>query len=430
MTYAEVISYAEKFSKDLDGIKCCAILCKSEMTASIALLSCFAAGATALPLSHRYGELHCNKIIQAIGPDAVITDNNGEFQIKVISDYTYTEPEIKPALIMCTSGTTGTPKGAMLTENNILANITDIAAYFNIDDQDTILISRPIYHCAVLTGEFLTSLLKGVKIHFYSDAFNPTIILKLIKELSITTFCGTPTLLGMMARFVRNSDNIPLKHICISGECMGMETATRIYNAFPSANIYSVYGLTEACPRVSFLHPKLFRAYADCVGIALESVIIKILLPDGSRADKNQIGILWVKGDNIMAGYYNDPIKTAEVLKDGWLCTGDLALINDIGLLQIKGRADNMIIKAGMNIYPQEIESALKNDIRTKEALIYSESDEKYGVKIILDIVGDFNNIQEVKELCKACLPAYQIPSKINLLNELPKNGSGKVIRK
>ena len=132
MTYEEIIVFAEEFAKRLKGIKCCAILCQSEMAASMALLSCFAAEVTALPLSQRYGELHCNKILDAISPDAVITDQDGNFQIIRIKDSLYIEPEIHPALIMCTSGTTGVPKGAMLTETNVLTNVSDIALYIYI----------------------------------------------------------------------------------------------------------------------------------------------------------------------------------------------------------------------------------------------------------------------------------------------------------
>ncbi len=430
MTYEEAIVFVERFAQKLKGSKCSAILCGSEMTAALALLGCIAAKVTAVPLSMRYGELHCNKIMDAISPDTLITDQDGELKVIRLRYSEYISPETRPAIIMCTSGTTGTPKGAMLTEGNVMTNITDIAAYFNMNESDTILISRPLYHCAVLTGEFLTALVKGVKIRFYSGTFNPAIVLKMLKEYSITAFCGTPTLISMMARFKRKPDDDCLKHICISGECMGVETGKRIREAFPDADIYNIYGLTEACPRVSYLPPELFDEYPDCVGIPLNSVAVKILLKDDSIAEPNQVGVLWVRGGNVMAGYYNNLEKTAEVLKDGWLCTGDLALINGKGLLKIKGRNDDMIIKAGMNIYPQEIESALKIDNRVKEALILAENDERLGVQLVLNIVGDFKDTKEVKELCQTCLPAYQVPTKINLVDELPKNGSGKIIRR
>ena len=430
LSFEEMLVFVEKFSKQLSGIKCCGIICQSELAAAIALLCCFAASVTALPLSCRYGELHCNKILDAISPDAVITDQEGVIQLLRITDSEYIAPVIKPALIMCTSGTTGTPKGVMLTEDNISTNLRDIISYFGINTSDSILITRPLYHCAVLTGEFLTALCKGTKIRFYSGAFNPALILNLLVEHKITAFCGTPTLLGMMARFSRKDNQNDLRHICVSGECMGKETAKRIAKAFPHAEVYHIYGLTEACPRVSYLPPDLFNSYPDCVGVPLKSVSLKVIAADGRIADPNEVGTLWVKGGNIMVGYYNDPGKTSEVIKDGWLCTGDLALINEAGLLKIKGRNDDLIIKAGMNIYPQEIINAVKQDPRVYDVYVYGEVGKNQGMQIAMNIVGNFATSEDVRALCRECLPAYQMPAKIKLLDELPRNGSGKVVKR
>ena len=430
LSYEEMIAFAENYAKNLIGLKCCAIMCHSEMAASMILLSCFVAGVTAVPLSERYGNLHCRKILDAISPDAVITDMNGSFQIFCIQDAKYKEQKIHPALIMCTSGTTGIPKGAMLTEKNIMTNVSDIAEYFAMNSSDTILIARPLYHCAVLTGEFLTALVKGAKIRFYSGNFNPTLILNMLNEYGITAFCGTPTLLSIMVKFKREVADDHLKHICISGECMSAETGASIADAYPQADIYHIYGLTEACPRVAYLPPALFRENADCVGIPLRSVTLKILSADGKDTHENEIGVLWVKGNNVMVGYYNDTEKTSEVLKEGWLCTGDMALFNEKGLLKIKGRRDDLIIKAGMNVYPQEIEGALRTDARVKALYAYGYVDKRLGTQIGLNIVGDFESVKEVKELCRALLPGYQVPTKINIMDELPRNGSGKIIRR
>ncbi len=428
MTYEELLIFAESFSRRLEGIKCCAVLCHSEMAAGMALLSCFAAGVTAVPLSKRYGKAHCNKILAAISPNAIITDSGGSLQIISVSDSSYRENGVHPALIMCTSGTTGTPKGAMLTEENIISNVSAITEYFDINSKDYILIPRPLYHCAVLTGEFLTALVKGTKIRFYSERFNPVFTLKLIRENKITAFCGTPTQLSMMARIKKEKDS--LKHICISGECMDKKTGIYIQSAFISSKIYHVYGLTEACPRVSYLPPQLFGRFPDFVGIPLNGVSVKILLNDQTEAQKGETGVLWVKGGNVMAGYYNDLEKTKRVLKDGWLCTGDLAVINEDGLLKILGRNDDMIIKSGMNIYPQEIESAVKADPRVREVCVCGKEDKKLGMQIVMNISGDFESSLEVKKMCREILPPYQVPSKINLVDEIPKNGSGKIIRR
>lgn len=428
-SFEESVIWAESFAKNLHDVKSCAILCTSEMAAAMSLLACFAAGVTAVPLSMRYGESHCNKILDAIDPNAIIMDTNGKIVVYRIKDSRYTVPAEHPSLIMCTSGTTGKPKGAMLSERNIMANVSDIADYFDMDPGDTILIARPLYHCAVLTGEFLTAIMRGVNIRFYSEQFNPTKMLELIKENKITAFCGTPTLLSIMARFNRNKATETLKHICISGECMSTEVGTKIHMSFPGCKIYHIYGLTEACPRVSYLPPEQFREYPDCVGVPLKSVSLKILNQDGLPCNTNEEGILYVKGDNVMIGYYGDPEKTRAVLKDGWLCTGDIAVINSGGFLKIKGRSDDLIIKSGMNVYPAEIEGILKQDARVKEVLAYGYRD-RLGMQIGMKIAGDFSSVEEVKQLCLKLLPSFQVPSHIEIMDTLPKNGSGKIIRR
>ena len=428
ITFEELVIWVENFSKNLKDIKCCAVLCGSEMAASMAILSCFAAGVTALPLSMRYGELHCNKIIDTISPDAVITDEDGEFQIRRITDSTFVPQKNHPAVIMCTSGTTGIPKGVMLSEENIICNVKDICEYFAINRTDTILIARPLYHCAVLTGEFLTSLIKGVKICFSSFEFNPIKILEIINKYKITAFCATPTLLSLLTRFKRENVKTTLKHICISGECMEKETAKRISAAFPNTDVYHIYGLTEACPRVCYLPPELFSEYPDFVGVPLRSVSVKIVKKNGKKVRPDEEGILFVKGNNIMLGYYNEPQKTAKVLKNGWLCTGDIAIKNNNGLIKIKGRNDHLITKSGMNIYPAEVENAIKFDSRVSDVLVYGFKN-SYGTQIGMKIVGDFSTVDEVKRLCLESLPSFQTPARIEIVDALPKNASGKIIR-
>lgn len=430
MSFEEMVVFAEVFADNLIRESCCGILCSSEMAAAMALLSCFAAGVTAIPLSVRYGDLHCKKILDMLGPSAVITDMEGELKVLQLSDSPYKPPEEKPALIMCTSGTTGKPKGAMLSQENILTNIQDVAAYLEVDERDTILIARPLYHCAVLTGEFLTALLKGTRICFYSEQFNPKTMLDLISKDKITAFCGTPTLLGMMARFKKIGSPCSLKTICISGECMGAETGRQIAAAFAGADIYHVYGLTEACPRVSYLPPALFLEHPDSVGIPLKSVTLKIIKDDGTPAATGEEGVLWVHGGNVMLGYYNAPEQTAKVLQNGWLCTGDTAVIDAGGLLKIKGRSDDLIIRAGMNIYPQEVEGVLKADPRVRDVLVYGIPSARVGMQIGMKISGTFADVDEVRKLCIDTLPSFQVPAQIELMDELPRGVSGKIVRR
>ena len=130
-----------------------------------------------------------------------------------------------------------------------------------------------------------------------------------------------------------------------------------------------------------------------------------------------------------MIGYYRDPEKTRNVFKDGWLCTWDIAIINDKNFLKIKGRNDDLIIRSGMNIYPTEIESALKGDDRVRDVFVYGIGGD-LSTEIAMKISGDFKSVSDVKQLCRERLPEFQIPSFIELVDELKKSASGKVIRK
>ena len=152
---------------------------------------------------------------------------------------------------------------------------------------------------------------------FYSEAFNPAEILKLIRDKGITAFCVTSTLLDMMARFMRTTDHIALTHIAVSGECMSDAVGKRIASAFHDADIYHVHGLTKACPRVSYFPPPLFRKYPSLVGKPLNGVSAKLCDESGNSAGMGETGILWVKGDNVMLGYYNNPEQTEKVLQNG-----------------------------------------------------------------------------------------------------------------
>ncbi len=330
---------------------------------------------------------------------------------------------------MFTSGTTGTPKGVMLSERNLISNIKDISDYFKITDKDSILIARPIYHISVITGELLVSLICGVKIHFYSGHFNPISMISEIKKHNISTFCSTPTLMNTFSKFLKGDNTLPLSNIVISGECLNRSIANDIRKAFPNAKIYHVYGLTEASPRVCYLPPDLFDYFPDSIGLPLNSVEIKVIDSKGNAVTENGEGVLWIRGSNIMIGYYNDNALTKKVLENGWLCTNDIVKLDSFGRMYVRGRNDNMIIRAGMNIYPQEIEATLKKDPRVHEVLVYEEKSISTGSQLCLNIVGDFKNTQEIHKLCKDVLPPYQTPTKISLLKELPKTGSGKIMR-
>ena len=426
LSFEETVIYVEAFAARL-SLPCYGILCHSEMAASLALLSCFAAGVTAVPLSLRYGEEHCRSIIKKMKIPALITDGNGILKIER-TEYLYQAPSEGPALILSTSGTTGHPKGIMLSEDNILSNLLDIADYFKIGHGDSILIARPLYHGAVLTGEFLISLFKGVNIVFYSAAFSPAAWLSEIRNRRITVLGGTPTVLTMLARFAHN-EKLPLRHIVVSGECLHARQAKKLRQAFFDADIYSVYGLSEASPRVSYLPPSCFDTQAGSVGIPLRSVEMCIVDENGYPVEENTEGELIIKGPNVMLGYFDDPALTERTVRNGWLYTGDCAYRAKGGFYYICGRTDDMIIRAGMNIYPAQIENALLEDERVEDVLVYGyDAQDVRGIG--LKVKGRFQDIAEVYSLCVRVLPDWELPTHIEIVKEISRNATGKKRRK
>ncbi|OGI06800.1 MAG: hypothetical protein A2Y40_00975 [Candidatus Margulisbacteria bacterium GWF2_35_9] len=416
ITFYELAACAENLGKKLNQGKY-GILCKSPINTAKSIMACLYANKTAVILSDKYGELHSGKIINSVGLSFIITD---EEILKISVEEHETEDLNNVAFIMCTSGTTGKPKGAMITHDNLITNINDIIRYFKIESGSNILISRPLYHCAVLTGEFFVSLVRGLNIHFLNNAFNPSELIDIINKKSVNTMCGTPTLFYHLCRFSgRLNNKLPLSVAVCSGECMTETVAKEIRNCMPDTRIYNVYGLTEASPRVSYLTPELFDKHPTSVGVLLDAVT--------GRIENDE---LLIKGKSIMKGYYGDPEHTSEVIdKEGWFHTGDCAVI-DKGLLYIKGRKDNLIIRSGMNIYPQEIENDIKKDKRIFEAYAFGVNDGKVGQKIHLWVESTSCTKKDILDLCLEQLPSYQIPDQIQIVEKIPKNASGKIIRR
>ena len=215
----------------------------------------------------------------------------------------------------------------------------------------------------------------------------------------------------------------------ISGEVLPSSTAAVILRTFPQANIYHVYGLTEASPRVAFMPPLEFATHADSVGYPLPSISYRIVNDNGQNVPLNETGELLVKGDNIMCGYYENPTETDRKLQDGWLLTGDMASVDENGFIKIHGRKDDLMIRAGMNIYPGEIEAVLREDERVQDLYVYGIPDAVYGEAIVLVVSGRFASEREVRALCNQKLPSYEIPTHIKLRPQLTYTASGKLIR-
>lgn len=450
-TYSNLLNEIERIGKtepmqSLKGAKC-AILCKENIETMKGVFLCWYVGMVAIPISLNYGEEHCRSIIEVTKPDVIISDDlelckNFDVVIFIVDGTIYkyadehinAEEELKNVdIMMCTSGTTGKPKAIMFSGRELQKNVELILSYFTVQSDDTMLICRPIYHCAVLVGELLLSLQVGADIIFYSGGFQPFIIADVLNEYDITVMCGTPTLFKSLVNCMKHRKiRGNLKIIALSGEYLLTEYAYDIRESFPESKIYNVYGLTEAGPRVSFLPYNMFDDIPQSVGYSLPEVEIKIVDKVNEEVKVGELGEVWVKTPSIMLGYYNNVKKTSSQFCDGWFKTGDIGSIDENGHLYIWGRSDDMIIKAGMNIYPQEIEKRIVKLDEVKEVLVYGKLVRNVE-QIIADIVlqeeysheTSWNIMKKVSEV----LPQYMMITNIRIVESLPRNASGKLVR-
>lgn len=430
-----------------------AIICNSSYFGALAILATFNSGGIAIPISLKYGQDNCKKVLDDSLPAIILADDDEVIKeltqiddsaiyinVKsviaeniIIKDYTQKEiEETSTAFIIYTSGTTGKPKGVMLSHSNIMSNIHDIDEYLRLDSDDCVLIIRPLAHASIITRELLYSLVKGATVVFYNEYFSPKRLLRYAEEVKCTYFGATPSILYNLATAKTDLELRNLKKVTVSGECLQEAAIKKIVERFKSVQFFNVYGLTETSPQATYLPFELFNQRICSVGIPLKSVDIKVIDENENEVKSNQIGEILIKGPNVMQGYYNNIDLTIKVIKDGWFYTGDLGYKDDDGFLYIKGRKDHMIIRAGVNIYPYEIESKLLDNKKIKEALVYGIKDPSCGQKICAKVVPTDNSFitqYEVAMICKEILPAYKRPDEIYVVDYLEKNSTGKLIR-
>ncbi|MBO8162725.1 MAG: acyl--CoA ligase [Brevibacillus sp.] len=334
------------------------------------------------------------------------------------------------AFILYTSGTGGSPKGVMLTERNIWSNVAAIQAYSQFRPADRLLIVRPLTHSSAVTGELLTGLWAGSAMYIKEPAVSPLAVLRQISRLGITLLGATPTLLSRFGHFGDRFHLGGLRRLIVSGETPLPAQIARIRAAFPQAEVWHAYGLTEASPRVSCLTDTLTEQNCRCVGRPLDQVSLCVVDEKGQPVPDGTEGELLVSGPNVMKGYYMDRRATEARMIDGWLRTSDRARIVD-GMLYILGRADQVLIRAGMNIHPQEIEDLLLTCPGVREVVVFGTADGTNGHKIHAWVAAD-EGVREkdlFRHLAETASEPRLWPDVIQMKKHLAKTPSGKLIR-
>lgn len=397
------------------------------------LLAAFMLQVTVVPLDQMQ-HTHARQIIQAVRPALIFDRSNVDSHGRLVSarlpllDIRARDDLQDVALILYTSGTSGRPKGVMLTYRNIWSNAAAIQAYSQFRSHDTLLIVRPLTHASALTGELLPGLIAGSRICIKDPDASPLSALQQIERLGISVIGATPTLLARFAHFAGRMADHRLRLLIASGEMPLPGQIRRIRSAFPETALWHAYGLTEASPRVSCLTEPLNEQNYRCVGKLLPEVSARIVDRAGNPLPEGSEGELLVAGPNVMKGYYGDRQATAEKLRDGWLHTTDRASIAG-GLLYIHGRADNMMIRAGLNIYPQEIEALLLSHPHVREALVFG-TEGSAGQRIHAWVVTDglISEKDLFAHLAQVAQPRLW-PDVIEFKQRLAKTSSGKLVR-
>lgn len=337
------------------------------------------------------------------------------------------------ACILYTSGTTGAPKGVMLSHDGLLQNALDVIDYLELTEQDAALALLPFYYsfgCSIL----LTHLLAGARLVFGASMMYPERMLELVAEHCVSGLYGVPSLFRMLLhkRLLTDPRWHSLRFVAQAGGAMPAITADEIERTLPGRALFLMYGQTEATARISYLSPEFRRLCPDSVGWPMPDTCIQIrddaqqLLPCG------QVGQIWVRGPGVMLGYWRNSEATDQVLVNGWLNTGDMGELDSRGFLYIRGRRTDMLKVSGQRLHPQEVEAVICEIHGVEECAVDGIDDPVAGQvprAFIVATAGADITERDILRHCREQLAAWKIPRQIEMVRALPKTGSGKIQR-
>jgi long-chain acyl-CoA synthetase len=339
------------------------------------------------------------------------------------------------AVILYTSGTTGTPKGAMLTHNNLLSNAEACKMAMHLLPSDRILVFLPLFHSFSFTVCVILPLYTGFTIILLPSVKPFSRIIKTIIRERVTLFVAIPSVYAILAKkkfpfFVNYLLKLFLNiRICVSGAAALSGSVLKAFEERFRIPLLEGYGLTEASPVIS-VNPLHGIRKKGSVGLPLPGIEVVIFGENGERLPANEVGELAVKGPNVMKGYFNKEDDTHEAIRDGWLFTGDLAKIDNDGYIYIVDRKKDLIIVDGMNIYPREVEDVVLSHPSVEEcAMVGVESHRGDELPVLFLKLRDGAVIDEngIIDHLRKRIARYKLPKKIHMIKELPKTGTGKI---
>ena len=338
-----------------------------------------------------------------------------------------------PWVICYTGGTTGLPKGALLTHGSITANSVNTVMSWGLDSDDIAILNAPLFHTGGL-NVFTAPLVHCGGTSIVCASFDADQVFDLVERAGVTVFFGVPTMFIALQQHPRwaTADFSRLKIVISGGAACPLPVFERFWAR--GVDFKTGYGLTEAGPNTFWLPRELVRAKPGAVGWPLFHVHVQIRDEYGAECGPDQVGELFIRGPHVAAGYWRRPEETARAIDAaGWLTTGDLARRDADGCYTIVGRSKDMIISGGENVYPAEVESVLHGHPDVAEAAVVGVPDPKWGEvgrAYIVPRAGAAPSADGLTAFCQTQLARFKIPKSFVLVDSLPKTGAGKVDKK
>ncbi len=466
ISFAELYERTQKlasalYSKDVRRGDIVAVLLPNNITFAVTYYATSYLGAVFMPVDPRLVPAELNRIMEHAEPRALIVsarygetvngltcqpplmlwserDGGGsENSVEDIleSGAVSADPEtLKPddtVAILYTSGTTGTPKGVMLTAQVYDAFPVGLKACWDVNENDIGLLSVPMSH---LSGpNYLNACVYFPLQIVIMDRFSPRVFARNIVEHRVTFCHVAPSMLNVINRLPEDEDiDFSSVRLFATFGALATPDVTETFERRFGMPVDTGYALTEAAPFVTGTEPGkgIHKPFSVGKPVGETGAKVRVVNESGEPCAPGEVGEILISGPMVMSGYYKNPEATAEILKNGWIYTGDLGKFDDEGYLYIVGRKKDMIIVSGLNVYAAEVESVLQTHPAVKEAAVVGKRDERASERVIAYVVLDRTapcTDAELKRFCRRYLATYKVPSEIHFINELPKTPTGKI---
>ena len=337
-----------------------------------------------------------------------------------------------PINIQFTSGTTGNPKGATLTHHNVINNARFVAEAMRFSEVDSLCVPVPLYHCFGMVMSVLSCTATGARLVFPGEIFEPSATLAAVAGERCTALHGVPTMFiaELAVPEFASLDLSCLRTGIMAGAPCPIETMKQVLSAMHMSEITIAYGMTETSP-VSFQSAvdDPLEKRVSTIGRVQPHLEVKLVDGDGRIVPVGQTGELCTKGYSVMKGYWGDEVRTREAIVDGWMHTGDLAVLDAQGYCSIVGRSKDLVIRGGENIYPREIEEFLFRHPKVQSVQVFGVPDQRYGEELCAWIVlkpGQLAEEEEIRIFCTGQIAHYKIPRYVRFVDDLPMTVTGK----